>query len=119
MSTANFCDICNNLMRFETETVENTNTNEESEELIISCWNCNNKAKYNGSLVHQEVSKEKDFDINLNYKYDRTLPRTFNMTCVNKQCPTSSRKNPEVVYFSRNKDNRLGFICTECDTYWH
>ena len=104
-----FCDFCNNLMK----------QSFEDQKQILECYSCGNIKKENNILLHVESKVNNDYNITLNMKYDRTLPRTLKYKCKNPECPSqSSMENPEIIYFSKNNNLSKGYMCTQCDACW-
>ena len=56
-----------------------------------------------------------DHLVNEYTKYDPTLPRINNITCINEKC----KNNKEIIYIRYDKDNmKYLYLCTKCDNVW-
>jgi|UniRef100_A0A6C0J4Y0 DNA-directed RNA polymerase subunit M/transcription elongation factor TFIIS len=106
-----FCEKCDNLM-------ELLNNNDSTFLQCKSCGNINNNLNkiHDKNYIYRETSNNRDYNVTVNIKYDRTLPRIKTKKCNNKEC--NQKNNPEIVVFSKNSDLIKGYACTVCNTYW-
>jgi len=120
-----FCKSCDNMLYLRL-------LKEDSNKLIYYCRNCGNTYDEINQdnicvLTTNITTKEKAYlqDINEFTKLDPTLPRTQNIKCPNRSCPSNHKSESgeesknEVIYL-RYDDVNLNYvyICTQCDTVW-
>lgn len=118
-----FCKLCENMLyiRFDKQTnmLENY------------CKNCNfsEEVKSNESIAIIENNYENDESsgvnidddnvLNVNIKYDPTLPRVNNIECPNKDCTKKDNEENEVIYMKYDKVNmKYRYYCVYCENVW-
>lgn len=97
-----FCDKCYNLMYYKLD---------ENKPVAI-CASCGNKTRISNPVIHS-----KEFNQQMNLKtpltnftiYDKALQRTH------LHCPQCKR-HTEFCLFKKDRNGRLGQMCTECKT---
>lgn len=100
-----------------------TKENLESRGLLI-CSYCNFvKFIDSGQILLEDtfvVSNKSDHSFNTEFRIkDKTLPRTREYVCKNKNCP--SHKNPklrEAVIYRKDKSMDTYYMCCACKHYW-
>lgn len=120
-----FCKVCDNMLYFKIENVED----EENNELSYYCRKCGYIENINNVELIKDVTYEKKqnkvININKNIKYDPTIPHIRNMNCPNIDC--KSKKNKEdvdykeqdIIYYRYNdEDIKYIYMCVVCDTTW-
>lgn len=105
------------------EDLENSDINTD---VYLVCTNCYfNKKMPNQFLVltknPEGVADTYDYideDNFRNKKFCRTLPRTRNLSCTNKNCPSNKKKEvtPEACFFRKNNLFETVFVCVHCST---
>mgnify|MGYP001165629151 FL=1 len=138
----NFCKNCDNLYYIKiSEDDENALTyycrkcGDENDSIITNleniCVSKSQKVDNDGSYKHI---------VNKYTKFDPTLPRIYNIKCVNEDCISNNSKKKKIIadddeskedkLISQNeeteiiylryddKNMRFVYICTHCDTVW-
>ena len=128
----NFCEECENYLNLQVKT-----KNDNSNELIYVCRNCQYQEKYNNKNEdnknfiyknHYDINSVFGSEYNTDFlEKDNTLPRVNNITCPNVDCPSNQQiitdketKNiNEVVYIVVNKKQMIfQYKCCNCNTIW-
>lgn len=104
------------------EDLENSDINTDS---YLVCGNCHfNKKMPSQFLVltknPEGVADTYDYideDKFRNKIYSRTLPRTRNFSCLNKNCPSKKKGiTSEACFFRKNNSYETVFVCVHCST---
>jgi hypothetical protein len=106
--------------------MDKLNKNKKNNKNIVSnknyyfyCNNCGFNVDIKPqTLIYSNITTNIDNNF-LNYKHDKTLPKTKNYTCVNEKCTT--HKNPltkEATFYRIDKTYDIRYICHICDSYW-
>ena len=114
-----FCDNCDNMYYISIN-------EEDPNKLTYYCRNCGNVdktlASENICVLNTQLKKgEQKYNhiINEYTKMDPTLPRLYNIECVNGSCPSHEKKNHEVIYIRYDEENmKYLYMCTTCDSVW-
>ena len=139
----NFCDKCENLYYIKLSDDDDNN-------LTYYCRKCGNVddgdvTSLNSICVSKSQKKDSDGSykhiINKYTKFDPTLPRIYNIKCINEDCITNNKdeikesKNldeeskkdldsiketgSEIIYLRYDDKNiKFVYICTHCDNVW-
>ena len=140
----NFCDKCENLYYIKLSDDDDNN-------LTYYCRKCGNVddgdvTSLNSICVSKSQKKDSDGSykhiINKYTKFDPTLPRIYNIKCVNEHCISNAPKKEkkimkdeeseskedvlkpstdehEIIYLRYDDKNmKFVYICTSCDTVW-
>lgn len=108
-----FCSECNNILE----------PLAEDDKLLGKCKVCGNKEEYGEKKIMQtNYSKNENKSDQLNIKnfiYDNSLPRTKQIECPNKECPSIKNKSlQEAVSFIDERTLKVNYICAVCFTFW-
>ena len=116
-----FCIVCDNMYYIK--------LNENNNELMYYCRNCGHE---NTSFDQDNIVISKTLIDNQNItkhnvineytKLDPTLPRVYNILCINKDCPSNQNEDvqPEVMYIRYDSKNlKYVYLCCNCDTEWN
>lgn len=132
MPNYKFCPDCSTLLS-PTEKSENdideNDENDKDENLKLSnlylvCNECMYSEKaLTFSVVHSTRKVEKTMYANpkrlvQDYMYDVTLPRTMQKPCVNPECETKGKANPEIILITSEKHPEIANLCTVCKNIW-
>jgi DNA-directed RNA polymerase subunit M/transcription elongation factor TFIIS len=102
-----FCEMCGNLFSHKID---------EQMKFIYHCDFCGheNQEVTEKCIVVNELNRNAhDSQLNPNMIHDHALPRTKQIPC-----PTCHR-NTEIIIFQYNPEMlNVGYMCTECKTYW-
>jgi hypothetical protein len=113
---ADFCELCNNLFQYEINTV----AGEETIEMVCTSCGFKKAPNYDDCIkASSSFSNKTDVKIVPDMLYDRALPHTNGIKCLNEQC--ESNLNPEltdIVYLDYNSDKMLAYICAVCSHSW-
>ena len=113
-----FCEKCDNMLYLKLS---------EDRDLVYYCKNCGHSIpmkKEDGSICvidDNTVDDNVKFSqyINKYIKFDPTLPRVNNITCVNPQCTKKKDEENEIIYLKYDADNmKYLYYCTYCDNFW-
>ena len=143
----NFCKVCDNLYYIKI-------AEEDDNTLKYYCRKCGNEDdSIVANLENICVSKSQKNDMDGSYKhivnkytkFDPTLPRIYNIKCVNEHCISNAPKKEkkimkdeetksneskqdvlkpsndehEIIYLRYDDKNmKFVYICTSCDTVW-
>lgn len=140
----NFCKDCGNLYYIKI-------SEEDENSLTYYCRKCGNEDEtIVSNLENICVSKSQKIDSDGSYehivnsftKFDPTLPRIYNIKCINESCITNNPKKEkkiikdqeeskkdnegdesdntaEIIYLRYDDKNmKFVYICTHCDTVW-
>ena len=136
----NFCVKCENLYYIKLSDDDDNN-------LTYYCRKCGHTddgaiTSLNNICVSKSQKKDSDGSykhiINKYTKFDPTLPRIYNIKCINDDCITNSKNaakskdeeskddvddaksdETEIIYLRYDDKNiKFVYICTHCDTVW-
>lgn len=115
-----FCDGCNNMYYIKTNEDESNNMS-----IVYYCRNCgkeddNIEENYVVSSYNREENIKNNSFINPFTKYDITIPRVNNISCINKQCKSYKDKNTNHILLIRTDEVNMKYLylCSICDTNW-
>lgn len=117
-----FCNICDNMLY-----ISITSDNK----LQHYCKNCSYKNVLDDqttelvstTTIDQDVETYKQF-MTKYIKYDMSLPRVNNISCVNPSCKTNSNNSAhihdnQVIYIKYDQTNmRYLYYCCHCEQFW-
>ena len=117
-----FCDKCNNMCYLKSVKEDEDGA---VERMLHYCRKCGESYPLEGetACILDTYVREEDtlyeHAINPYVHLDPTLPRTRNVPCPNRQCPSHSSEQPEVLYIRYN-DAALSYVymCALCKTAW-
>lgn len=114
-----FCQNCGNMYYVKLNT--------ESDRLTFYCRKCgheNTNITRNNIVVSKSAQTETLSHQNIINKYtklDPTLPRLYNLKCIQEKCPSNvdDKIHSEVIYFRYDhNDLRYMYLCVHCDKTW-
>ena len=114
-----FCKLCNNLMDFCLENIEDT-----LGDPVYVCSRCSNKETIQDEIVVNSGSMDsvKDaFHSNEYFQLDPTLPmiQNKNIQCVNPQCESKQTKQTKIKYIKYDEVNlKYMYLCCTCGQKW-
>ena len=117
-----FCEKCQNMYYLRL-------SDEDENTLKYYCRKCgyeDNKLTQESICISDEnIEKNTDnFDNILNpyVKFDPTLPRIYHISCINNECSSNRKNNPDnkkIMYIRYDENNmKYIYLCGLCDTHW-
>jgi DNA-directed RNA polymerase subunit M/transcription elongation factor TFIIS len=112
-----FCQ-CGNMLYVSVDSAD--------KKLEYYCKTCNNREKKDAQESELIISDNKIDDtikyskyINKYIKYDPSLPRVNNITCVNTNCTKKHDQMSEVIFIKYDAVNmKYLYYCVHCDNFW-
>ena len=108
----NFCENCDTLLTLT----------EIDDELKNICKQCGNVTENTNDVLHTQTYRLQSNQVigkNRHLKFDITLPRSKNITCINSEC--ISHKEPdknEIAMYTIKQNQELKYICINCNSEW-
>lgn len=106
-----FCKQCNNFLY---------SIEERDKKAFVKCRSCPYEEEVAAVVYEHDLQQDTSvqYSINPYLKYDPTLPRFTNMTCLNAACTTRGRES-NIVGIKLDPTNVLWlYQCAVCDTTW-
>ena len=114
-----FCNGCNNMYYIKID---------EDKTLLYYCRNCGNidtDLEQNFKITNTNiVDKNNSYNnfVNDYTRYDNTLPRVKELTCINEQCEShnpDNKKDKNILLIRVNEDEMKYInVCGVCNTIW-
>lgn len=125
MSNYKFCPECSTFL-YPVEKIREDDSDSYADEkgLYLKCNQCGHHEKTTSfsTIYFSKNTKEIKY-INKarmiqDYIYDKRYKRTKQIECINNNCYSRGKKNPEIVLITSNKSIKIEYLCTECNFIW-
>ena len=112
-----FCNICVNMLYTKVD---------EEKNLVNYCKNCLYEEIVTSTesklIINSLYDDKNNFNLHLNkyIKYDPTIPKVNNITCLNSKCSKEKDQDNNILVIKYDNINlKYVYFCCYCDYYWN